>query len=295
MPTITVAIPCYNYANYLPICLNSVLAQEGVDLEVIIVDDCSTDDTPQVCEWYATDSRIKIIRHEKNLGAIASYNDGINAATGKYFTLVSSDDVLTPGALKRAVTMMEKNPNVGMVYGPHVCIDEQGLCRFGMAQGSAPIARTVGRDRIYKSQEWQNWVCRTGRCFLIGSEAVVRTSIQRRAGLYDPTQPHAGDAEMWLRISNLCDIGYVGVDQLLYRVHAKSMQMTIHHGFEFDLGERRKAFQQAFGKRAISTENLIAAEHAIDRLLYKGEGGWWHRVVAERLRHKKQRRIGVAA
>ncbi len=295
LPTISVTVPAYNYAHYLPICLGSILSQEGVDLDVTIVDDCSTDDTAKVCEWFATDPRVKVIRHPVNLGAIDTYNDGMDAATGKYFTLVSADDVLTPGALKRAVDVMERHATVGMVYGPHICIDEVGLCKFGMAQGSAPMPRIVGKTRIYRSDEWQRWVCQTGRCFLIGSEAVVRTSVQRAAGHYDPLQPHAGDHEMWLRISALADVAYVGVDQLLYRVHDKSMQMTVHAGFEFDLAQRRKAFQWAFGKKAISTDNLIAAENAIDRILAKGESGWWHREVIERLRHRKQRRIGVAA
>lgn len=296
LPTISITVPCYNYAHYLPICLDSILSQDGVDLDVTIVDDCSSDGTPAVCAAYAAvDPRVKVIRHETNQGAIQTYNDGLAWATGRYCTLISADDVLTPGALKRATAMMEKHRNVGLVYGPHQCIDEKGLVKFGMATGSPAIPRIVGRDRIYNNEEWQRWVCQTGRCFLIGSEAIVRTSIQKAAGYYDPAQPHAGDAEMWLRISHIADVGYVGVDQLLYRVHDKSMQMTVHHGFEFDLEQRRRAFQQAFGKKAITTDNLIAAEHAIDRILARGEGGWWHREITERFRHRKQRRIGVAA
>jgi glycosyltransferase involved in cell wall biosynthesis len=276
--------------------MGSILSQEGVELDVTIVDDASTDSTPKVCEGFASDSRVKIVRHETNQGAIATYNDGLRRATGKYCTLISADDIITPGALKRAVDVMEHHPSVGLVYGPHVCIDERGLVKFGMGAGSLPIPRRVGSGyRLYPKDDWQRMVCQSGRCFLIGSEAIVRTSIQKAAGYYDPAQPHAGDAEMWLRLSGLADVAYVLEDQLFYRVHPGSMQMTVHSGFRFDLEERRRAFQQAFGRGFISTQNLVAAERAIDRILATGNGNWWHREITERLRHRRQRAIGVTA
>ena len=296
LPTISVTVPCYNYAQYLPACLDSLLRQEGVDLDVTIVDDASTDNTRTVAAAYAgTDPRVRIIRHEANQGHVRTFNDGIAVARGTYFTIVSADDVLTPGALKRAIDVMEANPRVGLVYGPHISVCEKGLCLFGMAAGSAPIARSVGPTRIYPGAEWKHSVCSTGRCFIIGSNAVVRTATQKAAGLYDPDLPHAGDCEMWLRLAHIADVAYVGVDQLLYRVHDKSLQRTVYAGFEFDLEARRKSFQGAFAKRAITADQLIAAEYAINRILATGNGGWWHREVIERLRHRKQRRIGVAA
>ena len=296
LPTISLTVPCYNYARYLPFALDSILSQEGVDLDVTVIDDASTDTSYHVAHTYAErDPRVKVIRHRENIGHVATFNEGMGLATGKYFNIISADDVLTPGALKRAVDLMEKHPSVGLIYGAHVSIDDKGLVKHGMGAGAVPLPRRTGFKpyRLYKGEDWQRWVCQSGRCFILGSNAILRTSVQKEAGTYDARMPHACDAEMWLRVSHLSDVGYIMEDQLHYRIHDLSMMRTVHKGFEFDLEERRVAFQQAFGKRAISTENLIAAEHALNRILATGKGTWFHRTIKERIRHRTQRAVGV--
>src|SRR3954467_11927005 len=105
--TVSIIVPCYNYAHFLAKCVNSVLAQEGVTVEVLIIDDCSTDDTETVGAQLATDSRVTFRRHDNNIGHIATYNEGLDWVTGEYTVLLSADDLLTPGALARATAAME--------------------------------------------------------------------------------------------------------------------------------------------------------------------------------------------
>ena len=104
--TISVIIPEYNVAAYLPQCLDSVLSQSYSDLQVILIDDGSTDSSGAICDEYAErDSRIVVI-HQKNSGAAAAKNAGLRAATGKYLSFVDSDDYLSPEAYDHMIQLM---------------------------------------------------------------------------------------------------------------------------------------------------------------------------------------------
>lgn len=106
--TISVIIPVYNVASYLEECLNSVTSQSYTDLEIILIDDGSTDHSGAICDQFASkDNRIKVI-HQKNAGAAAAKNAGLRAATGAYLSFVDSDDYLEPGAFQLMANCLEK-------------------------------------------------------------------------------------------------------------------------------------------------------------------------------------------
>ena len=92
-PKVSFLVPCYNLAHLLPVCINSILNQTFDDLEVLIMDDCSPDDTPRVAMSFK-DSRVVHIRNEPNLGHLKNYNKGISLAKGDYVWLISADDFL---------------------------------------------------------------------------------------------------------------------------------------------------------------------------------------------------------
>lgn len=105
--TISVIIPVFNVASYLRKCLESVLSQSYTNLQVILIDDGSTDSSGAICDEYAKrDSRIVVI-HQKNGGAAAAKNAGLRVATGKYLSFVDSDDYLEPGAYAHMVAQLE--------------------------------------------------------------------------------------------------------------------------------------------------------------------------------------------
>ena len=106
--TISVIVPVYNVAAYLPQCLKSILNQDYEDLQVLLIDDGSTDDSGAICDQFsAQDSRIQVI-HQKNGGAAAAKNAGLRAATGKYLSFVDSDDYLEPGVYGFLVKTLEE-------------------------------------------------------------------------------------------------------------------------------------------------------------------------------------------
>ena len=106
--TISVIVPVYNVASYLPQCLESILNQDYEDLQVLLIDDGSTDDSGAICDRFAAqDSRIQVI-HQENGGAASAKNAGLRAASGKYLSFVDSDDYLEPDVYGFLVKILEE-------------------------------------------------------------------------------------------------------------------------------------------------------------------------------------------
>ena len=105
---LSVIIPCYNIERQIGRCLDSVLAQEGPELEVIAVDDGSTDDTAKICERYAAENACMRVIHQENKGLGPARNTGIEAATGEILSLVDGDDWILPGMYARMTAAMEE-------------------------------------------------------------------------------------------------------------------------------------------------------------------------------------------
>lgn len=237
-PRVTVVIPCYNYGRFLGDCVHSVLAQDGVDVDALILDDASTDDSCDVAARLAgSDARVTVIRHDRNAGHIATYNEGLAEASGKYVVLLSPDDMLCRGSLARATAVMEAQPQVGLVYGnPRVI--------YGYDVGAA---RTRGRGvRVWGGRDWIARQCRRGLNCIYSPEACVRASVQRAVGGYNPVLPHTGDLEMWLRIASVADIARVNSDQAYRRIHGGGMMQTMFAGLLADLRGRREAYEAFF-------------------------------------------------
>lgn len=131
---ISIIIPIYNVEQYITACLKSVEAQTYTDYEVILVDDCGTDNTMAVAEKFISKSKVRdkfrIVRHEHNKGNSAARNTGIAAAKGKYIYQLDDDDTMTPDCLEKLVTAAEKT-DADMVVGNFDIIgDEKDIPRF---------------------------------------------------------------------------------------------------------------------------------------------------------------------
>ncbi|MBD7958554.1 glycosyltransferase family 2 protein [Microbacterium sp. Sa4CUA7] len=255
--TATVVIPCYRYGKYLPEAVRCALAQRHVDMRVVIVDDCSPDDSLTIARSLAAeDSRVEVVAHETNLGHIQTYNDGLARVDTEFVALVSADDLVAPGAIDRAVALMERFPDVGLVYGKLV-----------------PFSDAVPRSRqwrglwnVWTGRQWIESVARNGFNPIISPEAVLRTSALREAGEYNGDLPHSGDLEYWLRVAALWDVGQVrGVVQANYRVHGANMHLTRFPGSIADIEQKMAAFdvlsspQVSRGRRWVMDARASAA------------------------------------
>jgi glycosyltransferase involved in cell wall biosynthesis len=261
---VKVIVPCYRYGDLLEDCLAGITSQEGVDVRVLVVDDCSPDDTAAVAtRLAAADPRIEFRRHEQNVGLIGTANEGLEwAADSDYVVLLSADDFLTPGCLARAVGVMERNPGVGLVYGrPQF---------FEPGHGSVPPQPESAKSRgatVWSGKRWIERRCRTAHNCIASPEAVVRTSVQRRVGGYDPACYHTSDLNMWLRIAAVSDVGYVrGAVQAMYRIHADSMLRSDADPM-VDLRERRNGFERFFADAGRAIDGRAGMERTVRRTL----------------------------
>ena len=126
-PRVSFVVPCYNYGWCVSQAIDSLLEQTYKELEVIVVDDGSTDNTPEVLRRYAEHPRVRLIRHQHNMGHIRSYNEGLGLARGRYLGLLSADDFcLRSDAVERQVACFEAHPSVGFVYSSVAFADRHG-------------------------------------------------------------------------------------------------------------------------------------------------------------------------
>lgn len=240
MAKIDIVIPCYNYGRFLDRCVRSVLDQKVSDLRILIIDDASTDDSLTIARRIAqTDTRISVIAHEQNKGHIATYNEGLlDWASSEYSLLLSADDVLTPGALDRAIAALDAQPSVGLLYGHAIHWHDN--------HPAPPVrSRSIG-VKIWRGQDWLRVVCQRGHCLVSTPTAVVRTSVQQAIGGYRSDLPHTADVEMWMRFAVHSDVAYIRrADQAYYRIHSENM--TTQRVPIIDLQQRRAAYQALFG------------------------------------------------
>ncbi len=244
LPGVDVIIPCYNYGRFLRACVSSVLDQPGCRVRVLIIDDCSADDSLETARAIAAgDARVQVIAHAMNRGHIATYNEGIEWLAAEYMLLLSSDDMLAPGALARAVGLMEAEPGIAFVHGPAIQFGDEA--DLAAKLGATPSRSETGT--ITRGPDFIRGLCARPVNTIETATAIVRTTLQKQVGGYRPELPHSGDMEMWLRLAAHGDVGEVGALQAYTRIHARNMR----HGYKADrmradYEQRHRAFRIFF-------------------------------------------------
>ncbi|MGO9599392.1 MAG: glycosyltransferase [Isosphaeraceae bacterium] len=253
MSRVDVIVPCYNYGRFLRECVESVLSQP-VDLRVLIIDDASTDDTPEVAAALAAeDARVEVRRHSVNRGHIATYNEGLEWVAGDYNLLLSADDLLVEGALLRASRLMDANPGVGLVYGRAV---------WFQTSHTRPAMESAGFDEgfaVLSGLEWLESLCKSGQNPITSPEAIVRSRLQKDLGGYRRELPHTADMEMWMRFAIHGDVVKLEAPQAYYRIHGQNMSDSYYDKVTLtslrlrtkDLLERKAAFDLLFREQGV--------------------------------------------
>ena len=245
---VSVVIPCFNYARYLPEAVSSVLEQSNVDVDVIVVDDASNDGSLQVALSLAeADSRVQVIGRPRNGGPVETFNLGLAAAKGDFLVRLDADDLLTPGSLRRAAALMRAYPQVGLVYGRPLHF-----------QTDLPKPRTRARSwTVWSGMQWLADRCEDGSNVITSPEAFMRMSVVRRVGGQRPLA-HTHDMEMWLRLAAFADVAYIGgADQAWHREHPESLSATEVDQI-VDLRERAAAFRELMTGVASSRPGVVA-------------------------------------
>ncbi|MFT4049388.1 MAG: glycosyltransferase family 2 protein [Solirubrobacterales bacterium] len=211
-PTVSVCIPTYNYARFLPRTIGSVLDQTYDDLEVIVVDDASTDDTDEVMERYADDPRVSYVKNDPNLGLFKNFNHCASLARGRYLKFLCADDWLDPRYLERTVPLLEADQRIGLVTNSHVLtdVDENPV--------TIEYAPFGGRDRI-PSQDAVDMLIRWHYPLGRPTNVVIRRELFDRVGGFDGDFAPTGDLQLWLRLLGEADLGAVREPLCFVRAH----------------------------------------------------------------------------
>ncbi len=222
MHSVDVIVPCYNYGRYLRECVESVTSQRGVEVRVLIIDDASSDNSAEVGMRLAeADSRVTFVRHTQNRGHIATYNEGLQWVNRDYTLLLSADDMLTPGALYRATSLMESHPTVGFVFGRCIRLVE------GQPVERTPSGSVQCDGKVWNGFAWLKFVCKDRSWFMDSPAVLVRTQMYRTVGVFRPDLPHTADLDLWLRFAAHADVGELDADQAYYRIHQTNMHGSL--------------------------------------------------------------------
>ncbi len=220
---VSFVVPCYKLAHLLPACVNSILAQTYQNFEILIMDNCSPDNTPEVAASF-NDPRIKHIRNESNLGHVRNFNKGIAMAHGKYVWLVSPDDWLrSPETLARYVDVMERNPQVGYIFCR--CIEVQGTKEVGIA-GWTDCGE---KDQIWEGSSFLLRRLIHEDCIVL-SAAMVRKECYDKFGLFSLEMPHANDWYLWCLLALHYQVAYLSAPMVFVRMHEESLTSAFNQG-----------------------------------------------------------------
>lgn len=206
----SVLLTCYNHARYLPECWAGVRAQTFTDYELIVLDDGSSDGTREWLAENAGDARL--VFNEQNLGTYGSLNRGLELARGEFVAVLNDDDVWMPEKLARQVELMDSSPKVGLVHTDGGFIDGLGRPIEGSPLGFE-FPRTAAGDVLLA-------LCAANK--IIASAAMVRKECFEELGGFDPSYFGSGDWQMWLRVAERWDVGFVPERLTLYRVHGEN-------------------------------------------------------------------------
>lgn len=227
-PRVSVIVATHNQAPYLGEAIDSVLSQAGVEVETIIVDDASTDSTPEVLSRYG--DRIRVIRMERNCGGPAlPRNAGMKAATGHYIAFLDGDDLFVPGKLAEQAAFLEARPDVALVFSNFRNFDERDARpRPDELSGHGDFHRLrkekVG-ERWYVLPERETYETLIGDNFIGTCTVMLRRSVLETVGDFDDFR-RSEDIAYWFRISRRCTFGYVDAVLCRRRLHGGNISAS---------------------------------------------------------------------
>jgi glycosyltransferase involved in cell wall biosynthesis len=248
-PLVTIGIPNYNYGHYILEALNSVANQTYQNIELIIVDDLSTDNSIEIVDnWinnYQGKIKINFIKNELNIGLAKTCNIILKNANGKYFQPLDADDIILPDKIKNQITVLENSPNNAMVYSNVSVINEKGeivnpdyCSRINYDKDRMPSGRIFNELLIFMPS------------------VLINTLLARAIGGFDETLL-VQDYYLWLKLSKEYEIVYVNSVSAFYRVHSKSMSNLSSTNLPFEESVM-KLKHRYFDKASPSIKKIIA-------------------------------------
>ena len=216
-------MPCFNHAEFVVESAEGILGQTLANLELIIVDDCSSDDSWEVIQGLARkDSRIKAIRHARNQGASKSRNDGMRAASGEFIGFCDADDIWEKDKLRLQLKLLQNNPTYDLTYCDSIIIDETGLPTGKRFSQLFPPPKSAFGSLFHELLK---------RNFINMQSVLMRRECVQQVGYFDENIKWVEDWWYWLRISRQHHFLYYRDTLARYRVHARSTNRMQKRGY----------------------------------------------------------------
>jgi glycosyltransferase involved in cell wall biosynthesis len=252
-PLVSVCIPTYNYARLVGQAVESALAQTHPDVEVLLIDDASSDDTEEVAKRFAGHPRFAFHRNEQNLGLFGNFNRCFELARGDYVKVLCADDWLHPRSVEDAVAVLEAHPSVGMTTSPGWLVDIAGDPRgllgtpFGGSSSVVPGGRALAAHA-----DW-------GNAAGMPSHVLLRRSVIDEVGGFEAEFAPASDVHLWLKVLAHHDLGWVPEPRCWLRIHTE-------HTHRFGAGPSESVFRvwEDMARR----EPAVVDAALLDRALY---------------------------
>lgn len=226
-PLVSVIIPAYNAKKFVCEALESVFTQSYRPIEVIVIDDGSTDRTAEVVESYQTRRINKerlIFIHQQNAGPSAARNAGINVAKSKYIAFLDSDDIWTKDKLFRQVQLMETHPDTGLLFGNTRRFSRDNILVPSLFEQKGYDLNFFGED--FYLRHAYNKILTNGNFITTGTVMLRRECIER-VGNFDENLRYSEDMDLWLRIAVRYPIAYSKDIYMLRRIHEHNVSENV--------------------------------------------------------------------
>jgi hypothetical protein len=222
-PRVSIIVPSYNHGRFLRQRLDSILNQTYQDYEVFVLDDASTDDTPQVLQEYAGRPRLQLIFHQKNGGSVfRQWNAGVALARGEYVWIAESDDYADTRFLEELVAVLDRHPDVGLVKCRSTTVDEDSHAVRNSAEH--PASRDWSKDFVISGQEDCRLQLLHGNSVVNASAVLFRRRVYLDAGWAEESYRMCGDWLQWAKMMLKADLAYVAKPLNYYRSHASTVR-----------------------------------------------------------------------
>ncbi len=282
LPKVSVCIPAYNYARFLPEAIESILGQSFTDFELLIIDNNSTDDTMEVVSRYAArDKRIRFSTNSENIGMIPNFNLLLKQARGEYVKFVCGDDFLPSSeSLRKMVKVIESDDSIVLVSSAYFLVD-----------ADSTVIKTMSLDReskFIRGTEMIN-LCFIHQKNLVGSPSNVMFRKKSAVRGFNPSYRQLLDLEMWFYLLEQGEFAYINEPLASFRCHPS--QQTEKNSVSLDaLSDNFYLYNEYMGKPYIAISMFRKKYIAYDNVyriwkLFKTNGLSWQKALREIANH----------
>lgn len=277
MPLVSIIIPTFNCESYIAATINSVLSQSHKDIEIIVVDDGSSDKTKDIVREFNT--KVKLIS-QPNSGVCVARNRGLSESSGSFICFMDHDDYWYPEKLASQVEIFRVHPEVGVVYSRFINWYADTNGQFPSPESFEP--RTI-QDEI--DTEFSGWVYHLFLLdsWMLTSTAIFRSDVLKKCGGFDESLPFSEDWDLWLRVTREYPMIRMTRPTTLYRQHQQQGNRLVR-----DIDYRTRLLTQAVKKWGLCSKD----GRCITKSQFFGQLAIYHTIFG--LNHLRGGKFGIA-